>query len=250
VNNRTYQFFCVESGVPLVVKRVLWLLVLTISLATTLPSAADDFASAKQAFEAKQFPKAIRLLRPLAQKGDPRAQHLLGYAYMFGMGVMTSEKRAQYWLSKAVAQNYTPAFARLGQVLLTIDESSTRGVELIKTAVGRGDLDAHLTLGMIYLIGLKGVPPDLEKSKHLFTVVAERKHKEAAFFLAYWYASDQGKMPDYIEVLRWAIIDSRIGKGLKAEFFRIEAMKRLTKEQIAEAKIRAAAWLKAHGETP
>lgn len=238
------------SRVPMVGYPLLWFLLIGATVLFASHASADDFAKAKQAFNAKQYGEAARLLRPLAENGDRRAQHLLGYAYMFGKGVKRSDDAAKYWLSKAVAQDYTSAFARLGQVLIKRDETRARGMALIKTAVRRGDLGAHLTLGMIYLVGLKGVPMDLKKSKHLLLTAAERKHKQAAFFLAYWYASKHGKMPDYVEVLRWAIIDSRIGNGFPAEFFHDEAMKRLTKDQIAQAKRRAAAWLKAHGEVP
>jgi len=74
VNGLTYHRFRAGSRLPPIVKRVLWSFVLVMVLAITLPSTADDFADAKQAFDAEQFPKAIRLLRPLAEKGDPRAQ--------------------------------------------------------------------------------------------------------------------------------------------------------------------------------
>ena len=105
--------------------------------------------------------------------------------------------------------------------------------------------------GWLYLYGEGVVPRDLQKSKRLFISAAQQKYKWAFFDLAMWHAHGQGKQPDYVEVLKWVIVDRRIGTGsVAATFFRKKAMKHLTKAQVAEAKRRAAAWLKAHSETP
>lgn len=69
--------------------------------------------------------------------------------------------------------------------------------------------------------------------------IAERLHRD----------QPRGKKPDYVEVLKWVIVDARIGKGV-VEVYRERALEHLNKAQVAEAKRRAAAWLKAHGETP
>jgi len=225
-------------------------LIVVMALATTLPATADDFAKAKLAFNAKQYKTAVRLLRPPAEKGDPRAQYLLGYAYLSGKGVKISEKQAEYWLSKAVAQDYTPAYVRLGHLLMRIDKTPTSGLPLIEIALRRGHPGAQASLGLLYFIGRPGIPVDIEKSRKLLLLAAGQKYKGAYLFLAYWYASGRGKKPDYVQVLKWAIIDTRIGVGAAADIHRKKALKLLSKEQIAEAKRRAAAWLKAHGEKP
>ena len=220
------------------------------ALVFAVPVAADDFADAKQAFDAKQYGKAISLLRPLAEKGDPRAQYLLGYANLSSKGV--HEKQTEYWLRKAVAQDHTPAFALLGNVLMHKDRSATRGLPLLKVAVRRGDPGAQVALGMHYFMGRPGIPVNMAESKRLLLLAADQKYKGAFLFLSMWYASDQGKMPDYIELLKWTIIDTRIGigSGIFADTYRARALKHLNHAQIAEAKRRAAAWLKEHGEVP
>ncbi|HUT50890.1 MAG TPA: tetratricopeptide repeat protein [Alphaproteobacteria bacterium] len=232
-----------------IVNQVLWPLIVVMVLATTLPSAADDFADAKQAFDAEQYRKAVRLLRPLAEKGDARAQHLLGRAHMFGLGAKRSDKQAQYWLMKAVAQDYAPAFSLLGRLLLEIDRSPARGLPLIKIAVRRGDPVAQAALGMLYLIGYPGIPVDMKESKRLLLLAVDQKYNGGYLGLAWWHASGQGKKPDYVELLKWIVIDTRIGTGA-TDLYRARALKHLNQAQIAEAKRRAAAWLKAHGETP
>ncbi|MDH3234343.1 MAG: sel1 repeat family protein [Alphaproteobacteria bacterium] len=231
-------------------QRLFWFLVLAISLATTLPSTADDFADGKQAFEAKQYEKAIRLLRPLAEKRDARAQYLLGYAFFSSKGV--HEKQAEYWLRKAVDQDHTAAFVVLGNLLMHKDRSARRGLPLLEVAVRRGHPGAQVALGAHYLIGRPGIPVNMEESRRLLLLAADQKYKGAFLFLSMWYASDHGKKPDYVELLKWAVIDARIGvgPGIFADTYRSRALKHLNQAQVVEANRRAAAWLKAHGETP
>jgi len=226
------------------------LLVTAMALVFAVPVAADDFTDGKQAFEAKQYETAIRLLRPLAEKGDARAQYLLGYAYFKSKGVY--EKRAEYWLRKSVDQDHTPAFVVLGNLLIHKDRSAARGLPLLKIAVRRGHSGAQVALGVHHLIGGPDTPVNMKEAKRLLLLAAHQKDKGAFHFLSVWYASDHGKKPDYVELLRWAIIDTRIGvgPGIFSDTYRARAMKHLTKAQVAEAKRRAAAWLKAHGERP
>ncbi|MEJ2119814.1 MAG: tetratricopeptide repeat protein [Alphaproteobacteria bacterium] len=182
--------------------RMLRPFIVAMALVFAVPGAADDFGDAKQALEAEQHAKAIRLLRPMAEKGDSRAQHLLGYAHMSGLGVKRSDKKAQYWLMKAAAQDYTPAIGLLGQLLVSIDGSPTRGLPLMKIAVRRGDAATQAALGMCYLFGVQGIPADVQESKRLLLLSASQKHKFAYLGLAWWHATDRGgKKPDYVEVL-------------------------------------------------
>ena len=228
----------------------MWPLALAILLATTLPSTADEFSDAKRALHALQYRKAIPLLQPLAERGDARAQHLLGFAYMFATGIKKWEKLAQYWLMKAAAQDYTPAIGLLGRLLIEIDRTPTRGLPLIEIAVRRGDPASQAAMGGMYMIGYPGIPVDMEKSKRLLHLAADQKYDLAYLGLAWWHATPRGgKNPDYVEVLKWVIVDARIGRKF-AETYRNRALEHLNKDQIAEAKRRAAAWLKAHGETP
>ena len=249
MNNQTHDSFCDQSRLPPVFQRVLLPFVLAILLAITLPSAADDFIDAKRSFDAEEYSKAVHLLRPLAERGDPRAQHLLGFAYILGKGVKISDKQAAFWLRKAVAQDYTPAYALYGGLLMRIDRSPARGLPLIKIGVHRGDPQAQASLGMLYFMGRPGVPVNMAESKRLLLLAAGQRHKGGYLGLAIWHASDKGKKPDFVELLKWIVIDTRIGTGA-ADLYRSRALKHLNQAQVAEANHRAAAWLKAHGETP
>ncbi len=58
----------------------------------------------------------IEKLKIKAEKGDKRAQYLLGYAYMSGNSIDYSRRQALIWLKRAAAQNYYNAWYRLGEM--------------------------------------------------------------------------------------------------------------------------------------
>src|SRR5262249_14269789 len=57
------------------------------AVAVGLTSPADEAAEAETAFQKTDYAKALRLARPLAEAGDPRAEAVLGSAYYRGRGV-------------------------------------------------------------------------------------------------------------------------------------------------------------------
>ena len=59
---------------------------------------------------------AIRLFRPLAEKGNPKAQSVIGVMYRKGEGVARSSARAFMWFSLAAARGDAKAKAELHEV--------------------------------------------------------------------------------------------------------------------------------------
>ena len=47
-----------------------------------------DLASGIAAFEAKEFPRAMQLLQPLAEKGDAQAQYRVAIMAQVGLGMV------------------------------------------------------------------------------------------------------------------------------------------------------------------
>jgi TPR repeat protein len=63
---------------------------------------------------------AIRLLRPLAETGNAKAQSVLGVMYRRGEGVARSSARAFIWLSRAAARGDARARVELRDVSQTM----------------------------------------------------------------------------------------------------------------------------------
>src|SRR6516162_4466365 len=61
------------------------------AVAVGFASPADAAAEAETAFQKTDYAKALRLARPLAEDGDPRAEAVLGSAYYRGRGVAQND---------------------------------------------------------------------------------------------------------------------------------------------------------------
>ena len=63
--------------------------------------ALEDGAAA---IERKDYVTARRLVTPIAQRGDPDGQRILGFMYMYELGVPRDYFRAHLWWSLAAAK--------------------------------------------------------------------------------------------------------------------------------------------------
>ncbi len=68
------------------------------------------------AYNRGDYVPAIRLFRPLAEKGNPKAQSVIGVMYRKGEGVARSSARAFMWFSLAAARGDAKAKAELHEV--------------------------------------------------------------------------------------------------------------------------------------
>ena len=68
------------------------------------------------AYNRGDYMPAIRLFRPLAEKGNARAQHLIGTMYHKGEGVARNSVRALAWFKLAAARGDAEAKAKLRDV--------------------------------------------------------------------------------------------------------------------------------------
>jgi hypothetical protein len=81
-------------------------------------AAMADFAAGERAYSLGQFSKAIEELRPLVERGDPKAQMMTGLMYLQGNGYPQSAEKAAVWLYKAATKGDHSAQLVLGSQLL------------------------------------------------------------------------------------------------------------------------------------
>jgi Sel1 repeat len=79
-------------------------LILIIALIMAVPAIAEPLKDAKKAYDRRDYKTAVRLYKPLANKGDPEAQYALGYMYMTGKGVRKDHVEAYMWFNIAISQ--------------------------------------------------------------------------------------------------------------------------------------------------
>ena len=83
-------------------------------LALFMLAEAGDFQAGWEASERGDFEAALREWRPLAEQGDPEAQHALGVMYADGRGVPQNDAEAAKWFRKAAEQGFPEAQHNLG----------------------------------------------------------------------------------------------------------------------------------------
>ena len=120
------------------------------------------------AFEAKQFTRALHLLTPLAQQGNPDAQYRVAIMYQNDLGVVRNELQAFKWMKAAAEQGHALAQHGLGFMYMEGDCIGKNGAEAVKwytKAAEQGMAGSQTALAMIYEEGIAGVPIDSEKAK-------------------------------------------------------------------------------------
>ncbi|MGB3400263.1 MAG: tetratricopeptide repeat protein [Candidatus Deferrimicrobiaceae bacterium] len=190
------------------------LITLLFSLSMAGPAYSGQFGDAVAAYERGDYATAFRLMKPLAEKGDAKAQHNLGVMYDYGRGVPQANNEALRWYRKAAEQ---------------------------------GLPDAQHNLGLIYAAG-QGVPQDHSMAGKWYRRAAEQGLPEAQVNLGIMYYNGQGVPQDYILAHMWLnIAASQYPASVKKSVndvvnYREIVHAKMTPAQVAEAQRLAREW--------
>ena len=75
---------------------------------------AQTLQDALAALQKQDYPEALRILRPLAERGDAKAQNNLGKMFEQGLGVAKDDTEAMNWYRKSAEQGLAEAQYNLG----------------------------------------------------------------------------------------------------------------------------------------
>src|SRR5215475_8477226 len=184
------------------------------AVAVGLASPADAAAEAETAFQKTDYAKALKLARPLAEDGDPRAEAVLGLAYYRGRGVPQNDSEAAKWF---------------------------------RLAADQGNAAARFTLGVMYGEG-RGVPQDYAEAARWYRRAAEQGDAQAQYNLGLAYARGEGVTQDAVEAHMWFNLaaarfpasDTR--NRTAAVKNRDTVAGEMSSDQLAEAQKRAREW--------
>src|SRR5690242_472874 len=87
-------------------------LVAGLAIAQAPPTLQD----VQSAINRKDYATALRIVRPLADKGDPAAEFILGTMYALGLGVSRSYSEALIWFRKSADLGHPGAQSNLGSM--------------------------------------------------------------------------------------------------------------------------------------
>jgi uncharacterized protein len=150
------------------------LVFLATSLAT--PVAAGPLEDAEAAFNRGDYVTAFRVVRPLADQGNAKAQALLGTMYENGGGVAQDLTEAVKWLRKAAEGGEVTAQDYLGVLYATgdsgLEQDYSQATKWYRKAADQGNPHAQNSLGSMYAQG-EGVPQDYVQAYVWYNLAAE-----------------------------------------------------------------------------
>lgn len=166
---------------------------------------ADDLEKGRDAIRAGEYKKALRLLKPLAEKGIARAQNALGILYREGWGVKQDYKKALKWFRNAAEQNDALAFFNLAKMHsfgLGVKQDHNTAMKLYLQAADRNYAPAQVMIGAMYATG-SGVEKDYIQALAWYTKAAEQNEAEAQRRIGLMYAEGQGVEKDDEKAVQW-----------------------------------------------
>ena len=173
---------------------------------TSAPVWAGQWEDANAAHQRGDFATAVRLIRPLAIKGEAAAQYMLGGMYTLGQGVPEDNVQALFWVSKAADQ---------------------------------GNADAQAEKGTFYLFG-SGVAKNYREAIYWFRKAADQGGAFGQSMLGYMYANGLGVPKDDRQAYFWYLLASVENPGSSKARDAVES--RLTPAQRDRAQADASAW--------
>ena len=154
-------------------------------LAVPVPLLAQTMDDATKVIAAGRHADAAKMLQPLADGGDPRAQYELGNLYYHGQGLPEDEKLALFWWKKAAAYGHVESMYQLANAYLFgteaakfVPDPDREAAIWYFQAASAGHVEAQYHLGLLFLAG-KGVVDNRQEASRWFRQAAKSGHEDA-----------------------------------------------------------------------
>ncbi|MGE0652578.1 MAG: SPOR domain-containing protein [Alphaproteobacteria bacterium] len=145
------------------------------------PLRAGPLDDASSAYHRGDFAAALKVIRPLAEQGDPRAQANLGVLYENGQGVPQDDIEAAKWYRKAANQGDASAQFKLGGLYWQgkgVPRDGEQAFAWYLKAAEQGYADAQNTVGVMYWTG-RGIAQNDATAMQWFQKAAAQGHAKA-----------------------------------------------------------------------
>jgi TPR repeat protein len=152
-------------------------------------------------------------LTALANKGDTRAELLIGLKYLKGDGIAANEAEAAHWFQRAanagdpVAQNHLGALYQAGR---GVPVDLTQAAHWYEAAASKGDRHAMSNLAVLYA-GASGGQKNLAEASRWFERAAMLGYVDAQFNLAVLYERGDGVPQSLLDAYKWYSIAAAAG---------------------------------------
>ena len=195
--------------------------------------------------------KKLNEFKECANHGDARCQFYLGVIYDEGeIGVPEDNTEAVKWYRKAAEQGYLGAQLALAVIFdygeVGIPEDNTEAVKWYRKAAEQGSAQAQYNLGLMHYDG-EGVRSDNTEAFKWYGKAAEQGCAAAQYNLGLMYYTGEGLRQDYVMTHMWFSLAAEQELEI-AQKSKAIIIKKMTKEQIAEAQKMSREWMAKHSE--
>lgn len=193
-------------------------------------NAKAGFEEGESAFKKGDFATAKRELQPLADKGNPAAQNIIGRMHFEGKGEAVNYNKAMEWFRKAAEQSYPNSQNNIGLMYLNgqgVAKDNTKAIEWLKKAAEQGSIVAQSTLGWIYYNKLT----DYKLAVEWYRRAAEQGDAEAQNVLGFCYDYGKGIEKDTVQAVEWYKKAAAQGNKAAKEHLAIAASKARAQQQ-------------------
>lgn len=150
---------------------------------------AQSIQDGLNAFHAENFEEAVKILTPLAEKGDTRAQSALGVIYYNGRDVTENIGKAYVLFSRAASSGDIDAQFNLANLFMyaptlpvEVEDRDEEAARWFFHAAQQGHSDAQYHLGLLLMTGT-GVARNPDEAYLWIHKAALQGHKGAQVFL-------------------------------------------------------------------
>jgi hypothetical protein len=95
-------------------------------------AAAGPFEDGQTAYAGGDYQGAVQIWRPLAERGDPRAEYMMGLVFNLGRGVTRDNAAAVQWYQRAANHGVAAAQVNLGTMYANGDSVPQDYAQAIK----------------------------------------------------------------------------------------------------------------------
>ena len=156
---------------------------------------SEVFTLGHQAFEEKDYAKALPLLRQAAEAGNADAMVDLGRMYARGLGIEENDTQAVSWFRKAAEQNHAGGQYWMG-VMYRFGEGVTRdytqAYEWYLKAADQNYANAQYAIAQFYEYGDYNLPQDYTKAYEWYKKAADNGSDGALVALGQMYEYGRG----------------------------------------------------------
>ena len=181
---------------------------LSLFISLSSPALADDYSNALAASKKGDFSTSFKLLKPLAEKGDARAQGELGALYLSGRGTSKDPKEGLRWTKEAANKGLATAQYNLGVIYLdgqVAPQNFPEAMKWLLAAAGQGVPAAQAGVAAMFYEG-QGVPQSYDEAAKWMQLAAAQGDPEAQLNLGTMYAVGQGLERNILRAAMWTYL--------------------------------------------